>query len=88
MSEFGSVFLDGILKEIKTLNSVKNVTFKNIPTHCLKEIVDISSPILNQIWNNKIINQKSLPANQKLADITPGFEKINSNLAENYRVVK
>ena len=56
MSEFGSVFLDGILKEIKTLNSVKNVTFKNIPTHCLKEIVDISSPILNQIWNNKIIN--------------------------------
>ena len=56
MSEFRSVFLDGILKEIKTLNSVKNVTFKNIPTHCLKEIVDISSPILNQIWNNKIIN--------------------------------
>ena len=41
MSEFGSVFLDAILKEIKTLNSVKNVFFKNIPTHCLKEVVDI-----------------------------------------------
>ena len=59
MFQFESFSLDDILKEIKNFNSGKNATFKNIPARCLNEITDIFSPILTQIWSNKIINKKS-----------------------------
>ena len=74
-----------ILKEIQSLNSAKNGTFKNIPT--LKEVVDISSPILTQPWSNKIINKRFFPTNLKLANVTLVFKKIDPTLAENYRPV-
>ena len=46
--------------------------------------MDIFSPILTQIWNNKIINKKYFPINLKLADVTPVYKKIDTILAENY----
>ena len=53
----------------------------------MKEVADIYSPILIQIWSNKIINSKSFHANLKLADVTPVFLKIDTTLVENYRPV-
>ena len=55
----------------------------NITTE--KEVADISSSNLTQIWSNEIINQKFFPTNLKLAHLTPVFKKIDTTLAENYR---
>ena len=35
----------------------KNGTSKGIPTRCLKEVSDICSPFLAQIWIYEIINK-------------------------------
>ena len=53
-------------------------------TRFLKEVVDVGSPILTQIWSNETINKKSFPANLKLPTV---FKKMNSALAGNYRPV-
>ena len=52
----------------------KNGTSKGIPTRCLKEVSDICSPFLGQIWIYEIIN-KTLPTNLKLANATPVIKK-------------
>ena len=87
MFQFESVSLDDILEEIKNCNNDKSGTFKNIQTRCLKEITDIFSPILTQIWINKIINKKSFPKSLELKDLNPVFKKFDSTLAESYRLV-
>ena len=87
MFQFESVSLHDILEEIKNYNRAKSGFLKNIPTHCLKEITDIFSPILTQIWSNKIMYKKSFPKNLKLTDLTPVLKMFDSNLAENYRLV-
>ena len=48
--------------------------------NCLKEVADICNLILTQIWSSEIINNKSFPANLKLADLTAVFKKIDSAL--------
>ena len=87
MFQFESVSLDDILEEIKNCNNDKSGTFKNIQTRCLKEITDIFSPILTQIWINKIINKKSFPKSLELKDLNFVFKKFDSTLAESYRLV-
>ena len=47
------------------------MVFKNIPTCCMKEVVDICCPILIQIWSKEIINKIFFPANLKSADFYP-----------------
>lgn len=42
---------------------------KNNSTRCEKEVADISSSSLTQIWSNEIINQKCFPTNLKLAHV-------------------
>ena len=74
-------------KYTTALNNKKNGTFGNIPTKLLKEVSDICSPALNDIWNNEIITQKSFPNNLKLADVTPVFKKEDASLLKNYRPV-
>ena len=54
----------------------------------MSEEIYICSPILTQIWSNKIINKKYFPTNLKLADVTLVLKKIVSTLAENYRPVR
>ena len=70
---FSITDVSDILKETTALNNKKNGTFGNIPTKLLKEVSDICSPALNDIWNNEIITQKCFPNNLKLADVTPVF---------------
>ena len=69
-----------ILKKVANLNGAKNGTFKNIPTCCVKEVAGICSPALTKIWSNEIITWKYFPTSLKLADVTFGFKKIDSNL--------
>ena len=66
-----------ILKKVANLNGG---TFKNIPTCCVKEVAGICSPALTKIWSNEIITWKYFPTSLKLADVTFGFKKIDSNL--------
>ena len=84
---FSNTDVSNILKQTTALNNKKNGTFGNIPTKLLKEVSDICSPALNDIWNNEIITQKSFPNNLKLADVTPVFKKEDTSLLENYRPV-
>ena len=62
-------------------------TFGNIPAKLLKEVSDICTPALNDIWNNEIITQKWFPNNLKLPDMIPLFKKEDASLLKNYRPV-
>ena len=62
-------------------------TFGNIPAKLLKEVSDICTPALNDIWNYEIITQKWFPNNLKLADMIPLFKKEDASLLKNYRPV-
>ena len=78
---------ESILKEIINLDNKKNGTFKNIPTRRLKDVSNMCSPILANIWNEEILLNKNFPVNLKLADISPIFKKKDQTFAENYRPV-
>ena len=65
----------------------KNGTFKNIPTRRLKNVSDVCSPILANIWNEEILLNKKFPENLKLADVIPIFKKKDKTFVENYRSV-
>ena len=65
----------------------KNGTFKNIPTRRLKDVSDIFSPILANIWNEEILLYKIFPENLKLADMSPIFKKKDKTFVGNYRPV-
>ena len=69
------------------LDNKKNGTFKNIPTRRLKDVSNMCSPILANIWNEEILLNKNFPVNLKLADISPIFKKKDQTFAENYRPV-
>ena len=60
----------------------KNGTFKNIPTRRLKDVSDICSPILANIWNEEILVNKNFPENLKLADLSPVFKKKDKILSK------
>ena len=83
---FSLTNLPGIVNEVKSLNTKKAITSKNIPAKHLKETFDICSPTLNDIWYNAII-EGFFPNQLKLADITPTFKKGDATCAENYRPV-
>ena len=84
---FSITDVSDIRKETTALNNKKNGTFGNIPTKLLKEVSDICSSALNDIWNNEIITQKCFPNNLKLADVTPVFKKEDASSLKNYRPV-
>ena len=65
----------------------KNGTFKNIPTRRIKDISDLCSPVLANIWNEEILLNKNFPENLKLADVTPIFKKKDKTFVENYRPI-
>ena len=87
MFNFSSVTLEEILREISSLDSKKDGTFRNITTRLLKDTSDICGKKLLNVWNNEIIQSHSFPAKLKLADITPIFKKDDKTLTKNYRPV-
>ena len=72
---FSPVDHENISKEITNLDSKKTGTFKNIPSRRIKYVSDLCSPILANIWNEKILLNRSFPENLKLADVSPIFKK-------------
>ena len=68
--EFEEVNLKDIEKEILNLNTKKAVASNSIAAKVLKETSDICSPVVQQIWNDKIFKKFQFLENLKLADIT------------------
>ena len=54
---------------------IKKGTFKNVPTRLLKDVSNVFSPILPNIWNEEILLNKNFPENLKLTDFTPTFKE-------------
>ena len=77
---------ESILKEIMNFDN-KKWNFKNIPTRRLKDVSDICSPILANIWNEEILLNKNFPENLKLAGVSPTLKKKDRTFVENYRPV-
>ena len=78
---------EDIKKEIVFLDSSKKGSFAIIPANVLKEMADICSIHLKNIWNEEIIHKKTFPSNLKFADVTPIFKKDNALMVKNYRPV-
>ena len=74
-------------KELISLKTKMASTFLNIPVKHLKQVIDIISEPLVQIWNNEIIENEKFPAKLKCADISPIYKKLESIYEKNYRPV-
>ena len=70
--------------EKKLLMLQKNGTFNNIPTRCIKDVSDVCSPVLPNIWNEEILLNKHFPENLKLANVTAIFKEKDKTFVENY----
>ena len=84
---FARVSEDDVRSEINSLSNRKAGTFMNIPTKQLKQVCEIVTVPLMEIWNVEIIQNTKFPARLKLADISPIFKKLDSVLVNNYRPV-
>ena len=60
---------------------------KNIPSHRLKDVSNICSPVLAITWKEEILLNKNFPENLKLADVSPIFKKKDKTFVENYTLV-
>ena len=63
------------------------MTFKNIPTKCLKVTSDVCWPFLSAIWNESRAYLKTFPQKLKLADIMSVYKKYDSIKVKNYTPV-
>ena len=52
---FSATAIENIENEIKKLNVSEKGTFKNISPKCLLETLDVSGPILLNIWNEGVL---------------------------------
>ena len=82
---FSTAEHESIFKKIINLDNRKNGTFKNIPICYLKDVSDMCSPGLANVWNEEILLHKNFPENFKLADVTPTFKKKHKTFVKNYR---
>ena len=82
---FSTAEHESIFKKIINLDNRKNGTFKNIPICYLKDVSDMCSPGLANVWNEEILLHKNFPENFKLADVTPTFKKKYKTFVKNYR---
>ena len=73
---FVKVNPSNIDEEISKLNTNKAGIKSDIPSKLLKDISDISSQHLSNIWNREIIENKVFSGNLKKANICPIFKKI------------
>ena len=83
---FSNTEVRDILKETTALNKKKIVALLISQKKTFKRS-DICAPVLNDVWNKKIITQQSFPNNLKLADVTLVLKKEDVSLLKNYRPV-
>ena len=74
-------------KEISDIDINKNGIFDSIPSKILKEMSDICTPILTNVWNIEIVKEEKFPKLLKLAEVTPVYKKENKLLLKNYRPI-
>ena len=79
---FSPVDHENILKEIINLDGKK--LLKNIPTLRIKDVSDVRSPVMTNIWNEEILLNKHFPENLKLANVTAIFKEKDKTFVENY----
>ena len=84
---FWEIDVSEMASEISKLDDKKAGTFKNIPVKILKEVVDIATTPLIEIWKMEIVQGRKFADQLKLADITPLHKKLETILKENYRPV-
>ena len=64
---FSETTIENMENEIKKLNVSKKGTFKNISPKCLLETLDVSRPILLNIWNEGVLKDCTYPDNLKIS---------------------
>ena len=84
---FSLCTISDIESEIKALNPKKGKPHMSIPPKQLKDVKDIVSEALLEIWNKEIIGNKKFPSKLKWADMTPIFKKLETVEKGNYRPV-
>ena len=84
---FSLCTISDIESEIKALNPKKGKPHMSIPPKQLKDVKDIVSEALLEIWNKEIIGNKKFPSKLKWADMTPIFKKLETVKTGNYRPV-
>ena len=85
--QFQEICPSDIEEQIQALNNKKAITFMNIPTYILKNVVKIVSPTLCTIWNNQLIKNSDFANTLKLADVYPIHKKLEQISEKNYRPV-
>ena len=83
---FSETSFSEVEKELIQLNPKKACTFQNIPPKHLKQTSEVCAPVLSNLINESIRNNK-FPEELKLADITPVFKKDDATSVKNYRPV-
>ena len=61
----------------------KKKNFFFIPTRLLKDVSNVFSPILRNIWNEEILLNKNFPKSLKLADVTSTFKEKDKMFVKN-----
>ena len=89
---FKQVNHEDVYRELKCINSKKATTFQNIPCKSLKENAEVCTPVLTNIFNNKIVKDLTFANKLKVGDIAPIFKsdrnkKKDATNVENYRPV-
>ena len=78
--------IETMMKEISNLNTAKSCPIDTIPSKILKDNSSIFGPKILIDFNHCIENG-IFPSNQKCADITPIFKKLDKYSKNNYRQV-
>ena len=85
-SEFETVIMKDVKKEILNLNTKKSSNCGSIPATILKQSLDIYLPYLTKCVNYTI-NEGKFPAELKHSEVIPLFKKEDPLKKENYRPV-
>jgi len=84
---FSNVDKDCMNKLVLKLDSKKKGTFGNLPSSCLKDMIEVCDETLVNIWEKELVNSCNFPDNLKQADVTPIYKKDGATNVKNYRPV-
>ena len=84
---FSPISLEQLKKEVKSLDTKKATTSKNIPVKHLQVCLDVCSHTLHQIINESLTINNKFPDEFKLAEVTPVFKSEEKSNAKNYRPI-
>ena len=71
---FPPIRLEQLKKEVKSLDTKKATTSKNIPVKHLQDCLDVCSQTLHKIINESLTINNKFPDELKLAEVTPVFK--------------